>query len=120
MVRAFIASKEEYPKTYTCDFNWHSPSSFKERTFGNLNYRLLLNVDDVIAVVVVVVPRAGCVVKHLHPELVVAFPLEVYQAGDLLVVGTGKLLPASVEEHAAFTVEQHLDRPAAKAAVGFP
>jgi hypothetical protein len=50
----------------------------------NLNYMLLL----IAAVVVVVVPTVVCVVKHLHPELDVAFPLEVHQEADLQVVGT--------------------------------
>jgi hypothetical protein len=66
------------------------------------------------------VPTTECVVKHLHPKLAVAFPLKVHQAADLEVVGAGKLLSTSVKEDVAFPVEQHLDRPPTKAAVGFP
>jgi hypothetical protein len=52
-------------------------------------------------------------------KLVVAFPLEVHQATDLKSVGAGELLSASVGEHVAFPVEQHLDRTPTKAAAGF-
>jgi hypothetical protein len=84
---------------------------------------MLLLIAIVAATVVdftVVVTAAGCVIKHLHPKLAIAFQLEVQETVNLLDVGAGELLPASVEEHLAFAAERHLDRPWAKAADGFP
>jgi hypothetical protein len=136
---AFFAAKKKHTLIQTRGL-WFTPSSLqmkniqkptrvastgtrhfrrKERTSRNLNYMLLLIVVAVIAIIVVVAPMTGCVIKQLHSELVVAFPLEVHQATDLEVVGAGELLPVSVEVHVTFLVEQHLDRPPAKATPRF-
>jgi hypothetical protein len=82
----------------------------KERTFE----KQLIN-----DVVIVVLRTTGSVVKRLHPELTAAFPFEVHQAADREVVGAGELVQASVEEHVAFPVEKHLDRPPAEDAARF-
>jgi hypothetical protein len=46
----------------------------------------------------VIVSTTTCAIEHLHPDLVVAFVLEVQQIADLQVVGAGEPHPAGVEE----------------------
>jgi hypothetical protein len=78
MVRTFITQMKNIQKPTLVTSTGNRHLCYKERTSRNINYTLML-----IAIVLVVVPTTGCVVKHLHLELVVTFPQEVHQAADL-------------------------------------
>jgi hypothetical protein len=80
----------------------------------------LVFIHPVVTVVVVIVDTSRIVVEHLYAHLVVAFIEEVHQAADLDVMGASELLPADVEVHLAFPIEQDLHGPPAEATSCFP